>query len=155
MRPCPRESVYFWRWIFLKGNSTFRPRNQWIGFFKRALQKGVGRPFHTIVSCKRIQHNLGFWIPRRGLIRIPGIGFQSLLEKHGFRIPMASGIPHAPMPWAEFPIPKPRIPDSTSPHFGFHKPKFFGFQNPLLGVNTNPGNKICGFKNAQIHMEKA
>ena len=137
VRPCPRESVYCWSWIFLKGNSTFRPRNHWICFFKNALQNGVGRPVHTIVPCKRIQHNLGFWIPLRGLIRIPGTGFWSLLEELGVRIPIVSGIPDS-LSW---------IPDSKAQDFRFHQKNFSKvldsrIQNPLHGANTNPGNNL-------------
>ena len=50
-------------------------------------------PRRVIDPYKGIQDNLGFWIPRRGF-RITGTGFQ--------------------IPWAVFPIPKPRILDFTS-----------------------------------------
>ena len=60
---------------------------------------------------KRIQDNLGFWIPLRGF-QIPGTGFQSV--ERGFWIPIVSGIR---IPWAAFRIPKPRIPASTSKNF--------------------------------------
>ena len=106
--------------IFLKPKfvsnetSTLRRRNQWICFFKTALQSGLERPVHTIVPCKRIQHNLGFWIPRRGLIRIPGTGFRSLLEELGVRIPIVSGIPES-LSW---------IPYSKAQDFRFHQKNF-------------------------------
>ena len=137
MRPCPRESVYFWSWIFLKRYFTLRPRNQWICFLKTALQSGLGRPVHTIVPCKRIQHDLGFWIPRRGLIRIPGTGFWSLYEELGVRIPIVSGVPDS-LSW---------IPDSKAQDSGFHQKNFSKvldsrIQNPLHGANTNPGNNM-------------
>ena len=147
--------------IFLKPKfvsnetSTLRRRNQWICFFKTALQSGLEWPVHTIVPCKRIQHNLGFWIPRRGLIRIPGTGFWSLLEELGVRIPIVSGIPES-LSWIPYSKAQDfRFHQKNFSQLGFHKPKFFGVQSPSHGANTNPGNKICGFKNAQIRMEKA
>ena len=109
----------------LNETSTLRPRNQWICFFKTALQSGLGRPVHTIVPCKRIQHNLGFWTPRRGLIRIQGTGFWSLLEELGVGIPTFLRFR---IPWAEIPIPKPRISDSTRkifPRFRIPPAKIF------------------------------
>ena len=109
--------------FFLNETSTLRPRNQWIRFFKTALQSGLGRPVHKIVPCKRIQHKLRLWIPRRGMIRIPGTGFQSLLEIRGFRIPIVSGIPHSLS----------RIPDSKAQDSGFHKPKFSDSPIPYMG----------------------
>ena len=66
---------------------------------------------------KRIQDNLGFWIPLRGF-RIPGTGFLSVELR--FWIPIVSGIPDSLS----------CIPDSKAQDYGFHKQKFLGFRNP-------------------------
>ena len=68
---------------------------------------------------KRIQDNLGFWIPLRGF-RIPGTGFQSLSVELRFWIPIVSGIPDSLS----------CIPDSKAQDSGFHKQKFLEFRNP-------------------------
>ena len=68
---------------------------------------------------KGIQGTLRFWIPRLGF-RIPGTGFQSLLVKLGFWIPIVSGIPESLS----------CISNSIAQDSGFNKQKFLGFQNP-------------------------
>ena len=55
-------------------------------------------------SSKGIQDKLGFWIPRHEF-RIPGTGFQSLVDSEFFRV------------WDVFRIGKPKIPNSTSKNF--------------------------------------
>ena len=79
----------------------------------------------SLLLCKEMQDNLGFWIPRCGFL-IPGIEFRIPCQWNldsrfqslaGFRIS-----------WAEFRIPKSRMSNSTRTNstfeFGFHKQNF-------------------------------